>query len=225
MIKPLFILTLATAPLYATILVNLPTPIDQGGMIHINVALKGTTLSAAPEAGTPVLQPLSAWKAGHSLDPASPWYATLDPAQAAGLFNSQFGFVLFESDTLPADSKIMIALVSGTPGLEVFRWRNTAPQLFDPILGTDGSAASWDWSTVSHGMMHPVLVLPGGSSGAASATFALTLTDSAGTPLAGYTAAQATVPFSVVPEPSVAILSMFGAVLTFGRRVTKRLQS
>lgn len=225
MIKPIVFLALASAPVGATVLTNLPTPMDQGGMIHINVALSGAILSAAPEAGVPVLKPLSAWKPGDSLDPVSPWYATLDPAQAAGLFNSQFGFVLFESDPLPAGSKIMIELVSGTPGLEVFRWRNTAPQLFDPILGTDGSAASWDWGTVSHGMMHPMFVMPAGSNGAAGATFSFTLTDSAGAPLPGYTPAQATVPFSVIPEPSAAMFSILGGMLLFRRRAKPALRS
>lgn len=212
------IVTLTSLPLGATVLTLLPGPMDQGGMIHINVALNGTSLTAAPEPGTPDLKPLSSWKPGDTLDPASPWYATLDPAQAAGLFNSRFGLVLFESDPLPADTKIMVSWVSGTPGLEAFRWRNSAPQLFDPILGTDGSAVAWDWSTVSHGMMHPVFVMPAGSSGTANMTLAFTLTDSTGTPVPGYTAAQTTVGFNVIPEPSAVLLSAFGGAMALRRR-------
>ena len=218
MFKSIIITTFISLPLGATVLTTLPSPVDQGGMIHINVALNGSTLTAVPEAGTPDLKPLSSWKPGDTLDPLSPWYATLDPAQAAGLFNSRFGLVLFESDPLPADTKIMVSWIAGTPGLEAFRWRNSAPQLFDPILGTGGSAVSWDWSTVSHGMMHPVFVMPAGSSGAANVTLAFTLTDSAGTPVPGYSAAQTTVGFNVIPEPSAALLSVIGGVMLLSRR-------
>jgi hypothetical protein len=212
------ITTLSALPIGATVLTTLPGPMDQGGMIHINVALNGATLTAAPETGTPDLKPLSSWKPGDTLDPVSPWYATLDPAQAAGLFNSRFGLVLFESDPLPVDTKIMVSWVSGTPGLGAFRWRNSAPQLFDPILGTGGSAMSWDWGTVSHGMTHPVFVMPAGSSGTASVTLAFTLTDSAGVPVPGYAPAQTTVGFNVIPEPSAVLLSMAGGALLMRRR-------
>lgn len=205
----------------ATVLTNLPNPMDQGGMIHINVSLQGSNLVALPEAGTPVIQPMSAWKPGDSLDPASPWYATLDPTQGAGLFNSRFGLLIDAgaTDPLPDGSKIMVGWVSGTPGLQSFRFRNTpAPQLFDGIMGTNGSPVSWDWSTVSHGMMHPVFVMPAGSSGSASATLSFTLVDASYVPLAGYNPTQATLNFSVVPEPSSLALTAGAGLLLMRRR-------
>ncbi|HSP44142.1 MAG TPA: PEP-CTERM sorting domain-containing protein [Luteolibacter sp.] len=215
-------LLLATAPAFATVLSNLPTPMEQGGMIHINVAYNETTdsLSVNIEPGTPALQPLSSWKPGDSFDPASPWYATLDSSQAAGMFNSQFGLVLFESDPLPADTSLFVNLVSGSPGLEVFRWRNNVPQLFEGIMGTDGSDASWDWGTVAHGMFHPMFVMPAGSSGTANATLGFTLVDSGGVPVPGVNTAQAGLTFEVVPEPSSALLALVGACLLFRRRKT-----
>lgn len=204
----------------AAVLTTLPTPMDLGGMIHINVSLQGSALVVLPETGTPVIKPLSQWKPGDSLDSASPWYSTLDPSQSAGLFNSQWGLVIdgTASDPLPGGSKIMVGLVTGTAGLGAYRWRNTAPQLFEPILGTGGSSSSWDWSTVSHGMTHPLFVMPAGSSGSASVTLSFTLTDSAGVALVGYTPGQTTVNFSVVPEPTALTLSAVAGLLALRRR-------
>ena len=195
---------------HAAVLSALPTPVEQGGMIHINVSLQGTDLVAHPEAGTPVIQPLAAWKPGDTFDPASPWYSTLDPTQAAGLFNSQFGLLIDggATDPLPDGSKIMVGWVSGTANLDIYQWKNTAVQAFTPILGTDGSSTKWDWSSVSLGMMHPMFVMPAGSSGTATATLSFTLTDSGGVPLAGYNATNATLNFSVVPEPSALVLGV-----------------
>lgn len=203
----------------ATVLTTLPTPMNQGGMIHINVAFNETTslLTAAPETGTPVIKPLSVWKPGDTFSPTSPWHSTLDPSQAAGMFNSQFGLVLFESDPLPAGSQIMVGLVSTTPGLEVFQWKNTDPQNFNGILGTDGSATSWNWGSVAHGMTHPMFVMPAGSSGVASATLSFTLSDASGVALPGYTPVQTTLNFTVVPEPSALLLSSAAGLLVFRR--------
>jgi len=221
-----FSLLAAALPAGAVVLTTLPTPMDQGGMIHINVSLQGSNMVALPEAGTPVIQPLSAWKPGDSFDTVSPWYSTLDPSQAAGLFNSRFGLLIDAgaTDPLPAGSKIMVGWISGTAGLEAFRWRNTpAPQLFDGIMGTNGSSVSWDWSTVSHGMMHPMFVMPAGSSGSATATLSFTLTDSAGVALPGYNPTQATLNFSVVPEPSSLAMAAGAGLLLARRRRQPRM--
>ena len=215
-------LLLAAAPAFATVLSNLPTPMEQGGMIHINVAYDETTdsLSVDIEPGTPILKPLSSWKPGDSFEPASPWYATLDPSQAAGMFNSQFGLVMFESDPLPDGTSLYVNLVSGSPGLEVFRYRNNAPQLFDAIMGTDGSDASWNWGTVAHGMFHPMFVMPSGSSGTANATLGFTLVDSGGVAVPGVNSVQAAVTFNVIPEPSSVWLVLGGTCVLFRRRKT-----
>lgn len=206
----------------AAVLTTLPTPMNQGGMIHINVALQGGGLVVHLDPGTPVIQPLAAWKPGDTLDSASPWFSTLDPTQSAGLFNSQYGLVIDAgtTDPLPDGAKILVGWVSGTAGLEAFQWKNTAPQMFSGILGTDGSSTSWDWSTVSHGMMHPLFVMPAGSSGSATATLSFTLADASNVPLAGYTPAQTTLNFSVVPEPSAFVLSAGAGLLALRRRRT-----
>ena len=204
----------------AAVLTTLPTPMNQGGMIHINVAFNqaSSSITIDPDPGTPDIKPLSAWKPGDTLDPASPWYATLDPTQAAGLFNSQFGLLLFNSDPLPASSKIMVGWVSGTPGLEAYQWRNTEPQVFTGILGTGGSSTSWDWSSVAHGMMHPLFVMPSGSGGTASATLSFTLADAGGVPLPGYTPAQTTLNFNVIPEPSALWMSALAGMFLIRRK-------
>ena len=220
--KTYLILSLRLVPFSqasATVLTTLPTPVDQGGMVHINVSLQGSGMVVHLDAGTPVIQSMAAWKPGDTLNPASPWYSTLDPTQGAGLFNSQFGFLIDSgsSDPLPDGAKILIDWVSGTAGLKAFRWKNTDPQAFEGILGTDGSSTTWDWSTVSYGMTHPAFVMPAGSSGAASATLSFTLTDASDVPLPGYTSAQTTLNFTVVPEPSTAALSV-GALLLLALR-------
>lgn len=211
----------------ATVLTTLPTPMSQGGMIHINIAFnEGTSvLTAEPEAGTPVIKPLSAWKPGDTFSPSSPWYSTLDPTQAAGMFNSQFGLVLFNSDPLPAGSQIMVGLVSATPGLEVFQWKNTDPQNFTGILGTNSSATSWNWGSVAHGMTHPMFVMPAGSSGTASATLSFTLSDASGVALPGYSPAQATLNFTMAPEPSTLLLSSAAGLLVCRRRLNPSMPS
>lgn len=192
----------------AAVLGTLPSPVQQGGMIHINVSLQGDGLVVHLDSGTPVIQPLAEWNPGDTFDPASPWYAALDPTQSAGSFNSQYGLLIDagETDPLPEGSKIMVGWVSGTAGIEVYQWKNTAVQAFNPILGTGGSSLQWDWSAVNHGMMHPMFVMPAGSSGNASATLSFTLADSTGTPLAAYEATNATLNFTVVPEPSALLL-------------------
>jgi hypothetical protein len=211
----------------AAVLTTLPTPMNQGGMIHINVAFNEITsaLTAVPEPGTPVIQALSAWKPGDTFAPSSPWYATLDPTQAAGMFNSQFGLVLFESDPLPAGSQIMVGLVSKTPGLDAFQWKNTDPQNFTGILGTDGSDSSWNWGSVAHGMTHPMFVMPAGSNGTAEAILSFTLTDGSGIALPGYSTAQATLNFTVVPEPSALLLSSLAGLLILRRRRSHSIES
>lgn len=227
MLKIIFSSFLAAAlPAGATVLTNLPSPMDQGGMIHVNVALNGNSMEVLLDSGTPELKPLSTWKPGDTLDPDSPWYATLDPSQAAGLFNSQFGFVMSgDSDLLPPDSTIIVSWVSGTAGLESFRWRNSAPQLFDGILGTGGSSSSWDWGTVNRGMMHPLFTLPAGSDGSASATLSFTLADSSGVALQGFLPAQTTLNFSVVPEPSAGVLATLAGLLMLRRNRSKTSES
>ncbi|MCU0751588.1 MAG: PEP-CTERM sorting domain-containing protein [Akkermansiaceae bacterium] len=223
------ILTFCTAAIVsnagAVVLTTLPTPMNQGGMIHLNIALNGNALTVDPEPGTPDLKPLAAWKPGDTLDPASPWYSTLDPTQGAGLFNSQFGLVLFNSDPLPPGTKIMVGWVSGTPGMEAYQWKNTEPQLFTGILGTDGSPASWDWGSVAHGMMHPLFVMPAGSSGSANVTLSFTLADGDGSPVSGYTPAQTTMNFTVVPEPSALLLSAAGCLFGLRRRRASSIPS
>jgi hypothetical protein len=209
-----------TSSAFAVVLTTLPSPMTQGsGMIHIDIAYDEDTgiLSSGVNAGTPNIKPLTEWKPGDTFDPASPWYTTLDPTQAAGMFNSQFGLVMYNSDPLPLGSKIMVNLVSATAGLETYLWKNTVTQAFQGIMGTNGSAVSWDWSSVAHGMFHPMFVLPSGSSGSASAILGLTLVDSLNAPLPGGST-QATLNFQAIPEPSSLLLVGAGTAMLAFRR-------
>ena len=73
MIKITTVLFLTAAlPVSATVLTALPSPMAQGGMIHINVALNGSVMEVLVDSGTPVIKPLSAWIPGDTLDSASP---------------------------------------------------------------------------------------------------------------------------------------------------------
>lgn len=208
-----------TSNLQAAVLNMLPSPMAQGGMIHLNVALNGFALNVDIEAGTPVLKPLSAWSPGDTFNPASPWHDRLDPTQTAAAFNSQYGLVITgESDLLPSGSRIFVDIVSATAGLDTYRWRNTEPQVFDPIMGTAGSPEEWDWNTANHGMFHPLFVMNPGGPSTASATLRFMLVDSAGDPLAGYSQTEGTVNFSIIPEPSAALLGIIGLPLMLRRR-------
>lgn len=215
-------LLLAATSLHAAVLQMLPSPMAQGGMIHVNVSFNEDTnvLTAVPESGTPVLKPLTMWNPGDSFNPASPWYTTLDPSQSGGVFNSQFGLVLYNSDPLPSGSRILVSMLSASSGLGVYRWRNTDPQLFDGIMGTGGSSTAWDWSSAAHSMFHPMFVMPSGSSGGVSATLEFSLVDGLGTPLPGISSVQANLSFSAVPEPSGLALALVGACLCLRRKRT-----
>ncbi|MCB1133809.1 MAG: hypothetical protein KDN05_22005, partial [Verrucomicrobiae bacterium] len=56
----------AVSSAQGAVLTTLPTPVQQGGMIHINISLQGSDLVAHPESGTPVIQPLAAWSPGNT---------------------------------------------------------------------------------------------------------------------------------------------------------------
>ena len=212
-------LGLAALPANAAVLTQAPSPMTQTsgpllGMVHINVGWDAlsSTLTVHPD-GSPVdLKPLSLWQPGNSFHPDSPWFSTLDPSQGAGLFNSQYGLHA-DSASLPVDllgSRFLVNVVSATVGLDIYRSTYMgATQTFEPILGTNGADATLQWTGT---MMHPMFVMPAGSSGTASVTLRFTITDSSYTPLAGHAPVETTVGFTAVPEPSMAALAAIGGM-------------
>jgi hypothetical protein len=211
------------------VLTQAPSPLTQtssagNGMSHVNVGWNETTSTLETHVDfQPVdLKPLSLWQPGNTFDPTSPWYSALDPSQGAGLFNSQYGW-LADSASLPASllgSRFLVEVVPGsaTAGVEIYRSSYMgATQIFEPILGTNGSASSFQWTG---SMLHPMIVMPSGSSGAAAVTFRFTITDRNYVPRAEYTPVDAAVTFNAIPEPSMPILALagFGVMLIRRRR-------
>ena len=206
------------------VLTQAPSPMTQNspagnGMSHIDVGWDEITSTLTTHvAFQPVdLKPLSVWQPTSSFDPTSPWYSALDPSQGAGLFNSQYGW-LADSTSLPASllgSRFLVEVVPGsaTVGLEIYRSSYSGgTQIFEPILGTNGSAASFQWTG---SMLHPMIVMPTGSSGAAAVTFRFTITDGDYVPRVGYAPVEASATFNAIPEAGTPILALagFGALL------------
>jgi len=218
MFATLPISTISTS--HAAVLPVLPTPGEQGGMIHANVWFDGSLLHSYFDAGIPELKPLVVWSPGDTFDPSSPWFAKLDPSTGAGAFNSQYGLLIDGSltDPLPGGSKIMVTYVAASTGIGIYRWRNNDPQLFEPILGTEGSPISWDWGALSHAMFHPMFVADPGTGPDPTVTLRFDLVDATTNEiLPQYGGTQAVFQFALIPEPGTALMSAF-ALLLVARR-------
>jgi hypothetical protein len=221
----LFIVTASFAP--AANLSSLPTPMAQGGMIHIYTSFHdvlGHSFSARADAGIPQLQPLSLWAPGDNFLPADPWYDTLSPSAQGQPFNSQYGFLVDSatSDFTPAGTSIGIRLLSATPGLQAHLYRAADPKSFTPVFTGDRDFVLWNGN-----MWHPVFTAPG--AGDYSATFQFFLANASAasvadfttpaSPVPGYSTAEITVQFTAVPEPStLALVALAAAALARIRR-------
>ena len=226
----LFVCALAGWPATGAVLTQAPSPMTQSspsgaGMSHIDVGWNDITSTLMTHvAFQPVdLKPLSLWQPTNTFDPTSPWFSALDPSQGAGLFNSQYGW-LADSASLPASllgSRFLVEVVPGsaTTGLEVYRSSYSGgTQIFEPILGTAGSSSAFQWTG---SMLHPLILMPAGSSGAAEVTFRFTITDSGYVPRDGFAPAEARATFTAVPEPSMALMALsgLGAMMIRRRRM------
>lgn len=217
----------------ANMLTTIPSPVAQGGMIHINTVFLDQptgTFSIHVDTGTPVLKPLTIWNPGDTFDPTDPWYGKLDPSQEARLFNSQYGFLVDvgNSNTVPTGTSLGVRLISSSPGLSAYFYRGTTgSEAFDQVF-----TATHDYVLWSGAMWHPVFTAS--TPGNYSATFEFFLADTAvvgsvdyttvASPNPGYATAQQTVNFSTVPEPGSGLLVIAGLVALAGvRRWTRRL--
>jgi len=206
-----FLLLLAAAqPLPAANLNSLPTPMAQGGMIHVYVTFQdvlSNSFSVSTDAGMPQLKPLSLWAPGDNFLPADPWYNALSPSAQGLPFNSQYGFLIDSamSDFTPPGTSIGIQLLSATPGLQAHFYRATEPKAFTPVF-----TSSHDYVLWTGNMWHPVFTAP--ATGNYEATFRFFLANASAASVAdftttagavpGYSTADVTLQFTSVPEPS-----------------------
>ncbi len=213
---------------HAANLTKLPTPVEQGGMIHVNVVfqdiLSGTFI-ITPDAGTPTLKPITLWSPGDNFLPGDPWYTALSPDEQGLLFNSQYGFLIDSdaSDFPPSGNSIGIRMLSATPGLEANFYRSSEPKAFTAIFEPSHDYVLWNGN-----MWHPVFTA--NAPGNYEATFEFFLADAAAgsavdfttqaSPVPGYSTGTVTLYFTAIPEPAVSVLLVagLGTLLWRGRR-------
>lgn len=222
------IMLLGTLSARADILQTIPSPVTQGGMIHINITFRDQpieTFAVQLDPGTPILKPLTLWRDGDTLDPSDPWFEKLDPTQSALPFNSQYGFLMdaANSSILPDGKGIGIRMLSLTPGLQAYFYRGAAgSEDFTPIFMPADSDLLWNGV-----MWHPVFTAT--ADGNHTAQFEIFLADMPPVGTAdytttfgaepGYESAVFSVHFVAVPEPVTTSLVVLGiATLSVWRR-------
>ncbi|HMP97734.1 MAG TPA: hypothetical protein PKA51_12495 [Kiritimatiellia bacterium] len=135
----------------------------QGGMVMPMIAYHADPghLHVMMPTNVPQLTPLLVSHPADQFDPAHPWFTDLDPSAKGLSFSRRYGWVMDgDSDPLPPNTQIWLRKISGDPGLNVFRYSATpAPGVWEPILGTAGSALEMPWNMM---MFHPAFTaLPG----------------------------------------------------------------
>lgn len=216
---------------HAATLTAFPSPMVQGGMIHLSASFLDQatdSFQVHADAGVPVLKPLSAWSAGNALDPSDPWFGRLDPAVDGASFTRQYGFVFDASgsDSIPPGQSIGVRITAISAGLEAYFYRSTAgSELFTPVFLSVGSVN--DSVLWSGGMWHPVFVADPAMAGVVmSASFEFFLADASPTApsttldyatlaaaVPGYSVGALTVSFTAVPEPANAAWTVGLAIL------------
>lgn len=230
-LSTLFGLAFSAGFLFSATLTALPSPVAQGGMIHINVAFLDQPTDPFDvhlDSGAPILQPLSLWNPGDSFDPSDPWYPVLDPSQQGRAFNSQYGFLIdgANSDPLPAGTSLGVRLLSASPGLTAYFYRATdGNEVFEPVFTVSHDYVLWSGS-----MWHPIFTAA--DAGSYSATFEFFLADvgigstpvdytTQASEMPGYALGQVTLHWSAVPEPTAAGLVGLGLSLVWLARTRR----
>jgi hypothetical protein len=164
--------TLASVPMQGTMVMPMVSYSASDGTLHVNV-----------DPAVPQLTPLLASNPGDCFDPADPWYDCLDPSRQGLAFSRRYGFVMdTATDPIPAGTAIWIRKLSSSPGVGLYRYRNTAPKAWEPIFGTAGVTNALMWSGM---MFHPGATAPAGTN-TYTATFEAFLMDTTtGQPIAG----------------------------------------
>jgi len=214
----------------AAVLDTLPTAMQQGGMIHIDVVFKDQnpgTFSSSLEFGgsvVPDLKPFSIWRPGDSVNPLKPWFDEIDPTQSAMQFSSRWGFRIDtdNSDPRPSGTSLGLRMLSSTSGLGAYFYSASGNGTFQPVFLTTG--APHDYVLWSGAMWHPYFTMPAGTpyGTPVSATFEFFLADTANvgdvdwtttaSAESGYSLGTQTITWTAIPEPSaLAMLVAAGA--------------
>lgn len=172
----------------------------QGGMVMPMLSYHATegSLSVMVDPSVPQLTPLMISHPGDHFEESDPWYDALDPSRQGLAFSRRYGFVMDSmTDPLPAGTTIWLRKLSSSPGLSIYRYRETAPKTWEPIFGTEGSTNSLSWNGM---MFHPVFLAPPGT-GAYTANFEAFLADAnTGEPVPGVTTGPFEFYWTVAPD-------------------------
>ena len=155
---------------------TLPSVPMQGGMVMPMIGYHADHghLHVMVDPTVPQLTPLLVSHPGDGFEAADPWFDALDPSRQGLAFSLRYGFVMDSmTEPLPEGTAIWIRKLSGSPGLAVYRYRDTAPKVWEPIFGTDGSPAAMAWNGM---MFHPAFTAPAGTN-SFTATFEAYLVD------------------------------------------------
>jgi hypothetical protein len=134
------------------------------------------SISMLMPTAVPQLTPLLVSNPGDSFDPADPWFGALNPGAGGASFSRRYGFTMSQTtDTVPTTRQIWIRKLSGPAELKFYRYRDTAPKMFEPVFGTDGTTNIFLWNRM---MFHPVVSAPPGTNDL-TATFEVYLVDTA----------------------------------------------
>ena len=182
--KPVYLLImLATLIFPAQAQVVLETVPRQGGMLmpevwyHTDTTNVTVDLSALYDVnGQPIiaqLTPLLVSDPGASFDPASPWYAYLDPSQQGLAFTRRYGYDMdVMTDYVPYNFQLWIRNLGSSPELSFFDYQDTeynptgSAPTWNPILGTAGTSNAVYWN---QGMWHMAVTARPAPTGSARA--------------------------------------------------------
>jgi hypothetical protein len=153
--------SLAPAVAQGAVLTNVPM---QGGMVMPKVYytnFDGRIHVSMPPT-VPQLTPLLVSNPADCFDPADPWYGALDPSRQGASFSRRYGFLWTGTVPLPEGTEVWIRMLTNTPGLQAYRYRDSVPKACEPVLGTDGVTNAVYWNTE---MWHPLFTAPPGTNG------------------------------------------------------------
>lgn len=167
------VLSLVSLSTNAATLTSVPM---QGGMVMPMVSYNATLarIEVMMPMEIPQLTPLLVSNPSDNFDSADPWFDSVDPSRQGTSFSRRYGFVMAAmTDPLPPNSQMWIRKVSGSPALNAYRYKETAPKAWQPIFGTAGVTNAMYWNGM---MFHPAFTAPPGTNDL-TATFEVYLLD------------------------------------------------
>ncbi|MEQ9453703.1 MAG: hypothetical protein RLN76_03805 [Phycisphaeraceae bacterium] len=229
-ISPAFVTTLCASSTLAAIppMPGLTSGLGMpgNGMIHAEIAVQNNTVTAilrdGPSGSASPSDRLVAMSANQAGGPFESPYDVLNSQP----FNAQIGWledqtIGFTPIDIPADATIAIELITvfGPGIVSIYEGGNgnqlmTTGHTMSPIQGTGGSPTAWLWDD-DFLMQHNWVTFS--APGDYDLTFNIFVADLSGNPLAGFTADDITFAYTVLPESSMAFMTL--ATLTL---VTRR---